>query len=143
MDYAPFGMILVGRSVNSTSYRYAYNGKEKDKEVYGEGNIYDYGMRIYNPRIGRFLSQDPITYKYPDLSPYQYASNSPIALIDIDGLEGGKPAGKGTLNIVLSPEADLEKIRSSSTISIFSSDDVIVRSSKWSDGYESFSCKKC
>lgn len=44
-------------------------------------------MRIYDPRIGRFLSEDPIAKKYPELTPYQFASNSPIRNIDIDGLE--------------------------------------------------------
>jgi hypothetical protein len=45
-------------------------------------------MRIYNPSLGKFLSVDPITAKYPELTPYQFASNSPIWMIDIDGLEG-------------------------------------------------------
>jgi len=44
-------------------------------------------MRIYDPRLGRFLSVDPITKKYPELTPYQFASNTPIRAIDIDGLE--------------------------------------------------------
>jgi hypothetical protein len=37
--------------------------------------------------LGRFLSVDPITQQFPELSPYQFASNSPIAAIDLDGLE--------------------------------------------------------
>jgi hypothetical protein len=37
--------------------------------------------------VGRFLSIDPLTPKYPQLSPFQYASNSPIANKDLDGLE--------------------------------------------------------
>jgi len=45
-------------------------------------------MRIYDPRVGRFLSVDPIVRQYPNLTPYQYASNNPIQNIDIDGLEG-------------------------------------------------------
>lgn len=45
-------------------------------------------MRIYDPRLGRFLSVDPLTAKYPELTPYQFASNNPIWNIDIDGLEG-------------------------------------------------------
>ena len=28
--------------------------------ISGDGNQYDYGFRIYNPRIGRFLSTDPL-----------------------------------------------------------------------------------
>jgi len=42
---------------------------------------------MYDNRVGRFLSVDPLTKQYPWLSPYQYAENSPIANIDIDGLE--------------------------------------------------------
>ncbi|MBC6490651.1 hypothetical protein BC349_19410 [Flavihumibacter stibioxidans] len=58
----------------------------------GAGNQQDYGMRIYDPRIAKFLSVDPITKSYPELTPYQFASNNPIFNIDIDGLEGlGSP----------------------------------------------------
>ena len=46
-------------------------------------------MRVYDPRVGRFLSVDPITKQYPELTPYQFASNTPIWAIDIDGAEGG------------------------------------------------------
>jgi len=65
--------------------------------VKGQGNQQDYGMRIYDPRLGRFLSTDPITDEYPELTPYQFASNTPIQAIDLDGLEGfiatGMPMG--------------------------------------------------
>jgi hypothetical protein len=44
-------------------------------------------MRIYDPRVGRFLSVDPIGKDYPMLTPYQFASNTPIKAIDLDGLE--------------------------------------------------------
>lgn len=70
-------------------YRYGFNGKENDNEVKGAGNQQDYGMRIYDPRIGRFLSIDPLSKKFAMLTPYQFASNTPIWAIDIDGLEGG------------------------------------------------------
>lgn len=94
-DYYPFGMIQPGRSFSSDSYRYGFNGKENDNEVKGDGNQQDYGMRIYDPRVGKFLSVDPITRAYSELTPYQFASNSPIKLIDIDGLEGGIPISYG------------------------------------------------
>lgn len=89
-DYYPFGMTMPGRSysASSSSYRYGFNGKENDNEVKGEGNQQNYGMRIYDPRLGKFLSVDPLTKSYPELTPYQFASNTPIAAIDLDGLEG-------------------------------------------------------
>jgi len=49
-------------------------------------------MRIYDPRLGRFLSVDPLASKYPELTPYQFASNSPIQAIDLDGLEAASVA---------------------------------------------------
>lgn len=71
------------------AYRYGFNGKEKDADgEWGGITHYDYGFRIYNPAIGKFLSVDPLTSSYLMLTPYQYASNSPIGNIDIDGLEG-------------------------------------------------------
>jgi RHS repeat-associated protein len=81
-------MGMPGRKFDAGSgYRYGFNGKENDNEVKGEGNQQDYGMRIYDPRLGRFLSVDPITRQYPELTPYQFTSNSPIACIDFDGEE--------------------------------------------------------
>jgi RHS repeat-associated protein len=58
-----------------------------DNEVSGTGNQYDYGFRIYNPRLGRFLSTDPLFKSYPWYTPYQFAGNKPIAFIDLDGKE--------------------------------------------------------
>jgi RHS repeat-associated protein len=87
-DYYPFGMIQPDRKYTAgTSYRYGFNGKENDSEVKGTGNQYDYGFRIYDPRLGRFLSVDPLTKSYPWLTPYQFASNRPIDGIDLDGKE--------------------------------------------------------
>jgi RHS repeat-associated protein len=89
-DYYPFGQIMPGRKYqapNSNKPRYGFNGKENDNEVKGEGNQQDYGMRIYDPRLARFLSVDPITADYAELTPYQFASNTPIQAIDLDGLE--------------------------------------------------------
>jgi RHS repeat-associated protein len=95
-DYYAFGGLQPGRNSSASgSYRYGFNGKENDNDVgKGDGNQQDYGMRIYDPRVGRFLSVDPITREYPALTPYQFASNTPIAAIDRDGLEGD-PASIG------------------------------------------------
>jgi RHS repeat-associated protein len=66
---------------------YGFNGKENDNEVKGNGNQQDYGMRIYDPRLGRFLSVDPLQADYPYYSPYHFAGCSPILNVDLDGLE--------------------------------------------------------
>ena len=65
------------------AYRFGFNRKEDDRET----STQDYGFRIYNPQIGKFLSVDPLKKKYPELSPYQFASNTPISAIDLDGGE--------------------------------------------------------
>jgi len=71
----------------SANYRYGFNGKENDNEVKGAGNELDYGMRIYDPRLGRFLSADPVEKSFPWYTPYQFAGNKPIWAVDLDGLE--------------------------------------------------------
>jgi RHS repeat-associated protein len=88
-EYYAFGMQIPSKAFSESSlkYRFGFNGKENDSEVKGEGNQQDYGMRIYDPRVGRFLSLDPLSHKYPELAPYQFASNRPIDGVDLDGLE--------------------------------------------------------
>ncbi len=80
-------MIMPGRFYNAEKYRFGFNGKENDNEVKGVGNQLDYGFRIYDPRIARFLSVDPLFTSYPWFTPYQFAGNGPIWAIDLDGLE--------------------------------------------------------
>jgi RHS repeat-associated protein len=85
-DYFSFGQVMPGRQFGTLG-RYGFNGKEQDKEVKGSGAQYDYGFRIYDPRLGRFLSVDPLTKEYPWYTPYQFAGNKPIWATDVDGLE--------------------------------------------------------
>ncbi len=72
-------------AANSTAYRYGFNGKENDNDI--EAGAQDYGMRVYDSRIGKFLSVDPLQRKFPFYTPYQFAGNTPIEAIDLDGLE--------------------------------------------------------
>lgn len=63
-------------------YRFGFNGKENDNEVKGTGNQVDFGARIHDPRLGRFLSIDPLAKQFPSESNYSFAGNSPISLVD-------------------------------------------------------------
>lgn len=93
-------MGMPGRRFDAGSgYRYGFNGKEDDKDISEGGQ--DYGMRIYDLRLGRFLSVDPLTRKYPELSSYQFASNRPIDGIDKDGLEFTPSNSNNELGITL------------------------------------------
>ncbi|MFZ4799487.1 MAG: RHS repeat-associated core domain-containing protein [Bacteroidia bacterium] len=78
-----YGEPIKGSQGCRVSYRFHFNGKENDDETQTQ----DYGMRIYNPSLAKFLSVDPLTKAYPYLTPYQFASNCPISGIDMDGLE--------------------------------------------------------
>ena len=84
-DNYAFGMELPGRSYNSSNYRYGFQGKEKDDELKGSGNSYDFGARLYDPRVGRWLSTDPLADKYPSESSYEAMGNNPIVFVDPDG----------------------------------------------------------
>ncbi len=80
---------MPGRKYSAeSSYRYGFNGKENDNEVKRiEGSQQDYGMRVYDPRLGKFLSVDPLRKEYPWYSTYHFAGNKPIWAIDLDGAE--------------------------------------------------------
>ena len=97
-DYYPFGMQLPNKRMmytaetdgdyaNEGGYRYGFQGQEKDDEIKGEGNNYDFGARIYDPRIGRFFAVDPMAPKYPRNSPYAFSENRVIECIELEGLE--------------------------------------------------------
>ena len=44
-------------------------------------------FRMHDPRLGRWLSVDPLQAKFPDVSPYNFAVNNPILLVDPNGKE--------------------------------------------------------
>jgi RHS repeat-associated protein len=77
----PFGMMMLGRSFSSGSYRYGFNkGSEKNNEIAGEGNHYTTFFRELDTRLGRWWSQDPILI--PEFSPYVSMNNNPIFVND-------------------------------------------------------------
>ena len=84
-DYSPFGVQLDGRTHQSDEYRYGFNGMEKDDEVKGEGNSINFGARIHDPRVGRWLSKDPKWKLFANISPYTYSSNNPVYYKDKAG----------------------------------------------------------
>lgn len=87
-DYYPFGMPMPNRtySLSSNSYRFGFNGQEKDDEIYGEGNLNTAEFWEYDTRIGRRWNIDPMFQQDPDWSPYRVFYNNPLFYNDPDGL---------------------------------------------------------
>jgi RHS repeat-associated protein len=78
---------MPGRSFSSGSYRYGFQGQEKDDEIKGDGNSINYKYRVHDPRLGRFLSVDPLAPDYPSNSPYAFCENRVIDGVDLEGKE--------------------------------------------------------
>jgi RHS repeat-associated protein len=85
LDYLPFGQVMPNRHGNDETYKYGFNDMLKDDELKGNSNSYDFGARIYDPRLGRWLSRDPHESKYPAVSGYNFSLNSPLLFKDPDG----------------------------------------------------------
>ena len=81
----PFGMGMPGRKFAAESYRYGFQGQERENDIVGEGFAFKY--RIHDARVGRFLSVDPLELSFPWNSPYAFSENSVIAFIELEGAE--------------------------------------------------------
>jgi len=105
-DYSAFGVQLSGRNFLKTGvskdFRYGFQGQEEDDEVKGEGNSVNFEYRMHDPRLGRFLSIDPLTTKYPFYSPYSFSGNRVIDSKELEGLEPtNSVTTKGKGNVVI------------------------------------------
>ncbi len=77
-------------------YRYGFNGKEKDGSL-AANTEYDFGERIYNPTIGKWLTLDPMADKREWLSPYNFVQNDPIHRLDPNGALDWVKDGEGNI----------------------------------------------
>ena len=85
--YDAFGNIQPGASGGSPS-PFAFTAREFDPAT----GLYYLRARYYDPRLGRFLTEDPVggDIHEPDtFNPYLYCLNRPTALTDPMGLRGG------------------------------------------------------
>ena len=82
-DYYPFGMIMLGRQIPSSEYRFGFNGQEKTDEISGAGNHFTALYWEMDSRLGRRWNTDP--KPVPFESPYLILGNNPIWKTDILG----------------------------------------------------------
>ena len=82
--YYPFGSRhTFGNTYAQTTNRFKFNGKEE--QTTGNLNYLDYGARMYDANIGRWITQDPLAEKYYSQSPYNYCGGNPVLRIDYEG----------------------------------------------------------
>ncbi|GGD34330.1 hypothetical protein [Flavobacterium orientale] len=80
-------MLVPNRHGSAESYRYGFQGQEKDDEVKGEGNSLNYTFRMHDPRVGRFFAVDPSFKAFPWNSSYAFSENRTIDGIELEGRE--------------------------------------------------------
>lgn len=90
--YDPWGNLLIGGSMGG----YAFTGREWDSET----GLYYYRARYYDPKIGRFISEDPIGFN-GGINYYAYAANNPASWSDPSGL---KVTNNSDCTIFVKPE---------------------------------------
>jgi RHS repeat-associated protein len=97
LQYLPFGELFVSQRNSEFDSRYKFTAKELDNET-----SYTYfGARYYDSDLSLWLSVDPMSDKYPSLSPYIYSANNPVVLKDPNGMDiviTGEDGEKTTYN---------------------------------------------
>lgn len=79
ISYGPFGEKAITGSADNNNLH--FTGREEDTD----SGLYYYRARIYDPTIGRFITEDPKGFA-AGVNFYAYVQNNPINANDPDGL---------------------------------------------------------
>lgn len=81
VEYVHFGEVFLEEKNAKWNTPYLFTSKELDRET----GLYYFGARYQDPKLGIFISVDPMAEKYPGVSSYAYTLNNPVRFTDPDG----------------------------------------------------------
>ena len=95
---------ILNSSFLILNWSYTFSAKEKDSET---GLSY-FGSQYYSSDLSVWLSVDPMSGKYPSLSPYVYCADNPVRVVDPNGEDVWIPDGEG--NVVAQEKDDYRSL---------------------------------
>jgi RHS repeat-associated protein len=84
LSYDGYGNILTETN-SANGDRFKYTARDWDSEIGLQYNR----ARYYDPKAGRWISLDPITFRGGDANLYRYVRSAPVQLTDGAGLDAG------------------------------------------------------
>ncbi len=75
-------------TLTDPSNRWHYSGKEEQQALSPDLSLLDYGARMYDPTLARWLTPDPLAEKQYQSGPYSFCYANPVIVIDKDGRYG-------------------------------------------------------
>ena len=127
---------ISSKAAGGLENKIKYNGKELQSKEFSDGSgleLYDYGARLQDPQLGRWWVQDKFTDVYVALTPYHYAANNPIKIIDEAGhiLHDTKGNIIATSNGTTSTSGSFDGIMGGKRVSItYKSEDITIYTDK-------------
>lgn len=97
--YYPYGLQMAGigsRALGRLRNKFTFNGNEEQKAEFGDGSgleTMDFNARMYDPQLGRFWQQDPLTEHMKRWSPYSFGFANPIRFADANGMKPSDSTG--------------------------------------------------